>query len=211
MDYNQLGIEAMQEGDYEKAAEAFTKAIEENKEDAIPYINFANLLSSVNELERALAFYDKALELDNSAATAYYGAGNVYVVKEMYKEAKDMFEKALRAGMENGDLFYMLGTVLVKLEQPKLALPYLQRAVELNENDTEARFQFGMCLANEGMLDEALSQFAAVTEQDPGMQMHFIMPVSLMLIKKTEKKRLKCWTRQLISSQIICLRFMLKN
>ncbi|MCG0056885.1 tetratricopeptide repeat protein, partial [Escherichia coli] len=57
---------------------------------------------------------------------------------------------------------------LVKLEQPKLALPYLQRAVELNENDTEARFQFGMCLANEGMLDEALSQFAAVTEQDPG-------------------------------------------
>lgn len=67
MDYNQLGIEAMQEGDYEKAAEAFTKAIEENKEDAIPYINFANLLSSVNELERALAFYDKALELDSSA------------------------------------------------------------------------------------------------------------------------------------------------
>lgn len=62
----------------------------------------------------------------------------------------------------------MLGTVLVKLEQPKLALPYLQRAVELNENDTEARFQFGMCLANEGMLDEALSQFAAVTEQDAG-------------------------------------------
>lgn len=99
MDYNQLGIEAMQEGDYEKAAEAFTKAIEENKEDAIPYINFANLLSSVNELERALAFYDKALELDSSAATAYYGAGNVYVVKEMYKEAKDMFEKALRAGI----------------------------------------------------------------------------------------------------------------
>ncbi|MEC2019615.1 tetratricopeptide repeat protein, partial [Bacillus velezensis] len=30
MDYNKIGIDAMQEGDFEKAAEAFTKAIEEN-------------------------------------------------------------------------------------------------------------------------------------------------------------------------------------
>ena len=59
----------------------------------MPYINFANLLSSVNELERALAFYNRALELDNSAAAAYYGAGNVYVMKESFSEAKDMFEK----------------------------------------------------------------------------------------------------------------------
>lgn len=29
MDYNKIGIDAMQEGDFEKAAEAFTKAIEE--------------------------------------------------------------------------------------------------------------------------------------------------------------------------------------
>ena len=43
----------------------------------------------------------------------------------------------------------------------------MQRAVELNENDTEARFQFGMCLANEEMLDEALAQFETVIEQDP--------------------------------------------
>lgn len=108
MDYNKIGIDAMQEGDFEKAAEAFTKAIEENGQDPVPYINFANLLSSVNELERALAFYNRALELDNSAAAAYYGAGNVYVMKESFSEAKDMFEKALRSGMENGDLFYML-------------------------------------------------------------------------------------------------------
>ncbi len=63
MDYNKIGIDAMQEGDFEKAAEAFTKAIEENGQDPVPYINFANLLSSVNELERALAFYNRALEL----------------------------------------------------------------------------------------------------------------------------------------------------
>lgn len=78
-----------------------------------------------------------------------------------------MFEKAYRTGMENSDLFYMLGTSLMKLEQPKLAMPYLQRAAELNDADYEARFQYGMCLANEGMLDEAIAQFSKVTELDP--------------------------------------------
>ncbi|MCY8595320.1 tetratricopeptide repeat protein, partial [Bacillus haynesii] len=60
-----------------------------------------------------------------------------------------------------------LGTTLVKLEQPKLAMPYLQRAAELNDADVEARFQYAMCLANEGMLDEAITEFSNVTESDP--------------------------------------------
>ncbi|MCY9400829.1 tetratricopeptide repeat protein, partial [Bacillus haynesii] len=88
----------MQEGDFEKAAEAFTKAIDENSGDPVPYINFANLLSAVGELDRALKFYDRAAALDEKAGAAYYGAGNVYVMKERYQEAKDMFEKAHRTG-----------------------------------------------------------------------------------------------------------------
>lgn len=88
-------------------------------------------------------------------------------MKERYQEAKDMFEKAHRTGMENSDLYYMLGTTLMKLEQPKLAMPYLQRAAELNDADVEARFQYAMCLANEGMLDEAITEFSNVTERDP--------------------------------------------
>ncbi|MFP7350896.1 tetratricopeptide repeat protein [Bacillus licheniformis] len=167
MDYNQNGIDAMQKGDFEKAAEAFTKAIDENSGDPVPYINFANLLSAVGELDRALKFYDRAAALDEKAGAAYYGAGNVYVMKERYQEAKDMFEKAHRTGMENSDLYYMLGTTLVKLEQPKLAMPYLQRAAELNDADVEARFHYAMCLANEGMLDEAITEFSNVTERDP--------------------------------------------
>ncbi|RCK12103.1 tetratricopeptide repeat protein [Bacillus licheniformis] len=66
MDYNQIGIDAMQKGDFEKAAEAFTKAIDENSGDPVPYINFANLLSAVGELDRALKFYDRAAALDRA-------------------------------------------------------------------------------------------------------------------------------------------------
>jgi tetratricopeptide (TPR) repeat protein len=53
------------------------------------------------------------------------------------------------------------------MEQPLPALPYLQRAVELNEEDTEARFQYGLCLAQQESLNEAIRQFQIVVEQDP--------------------------------------------
>lgn len=63
MNYNEIGIEALNQGNIEKAAEAFTKAIEESPKDPVPYINFANLLSSINEFERALNFFRKQLNL----------------------------------------------------------------------------------------------------------------------------------------------------
>ena len=72
LNYNELGIQAIQEEDYEKAVELFTKAMEENPEDSIGYINFGNLLASMNENDRAERFFQKAITLDEEAATAYY-------------------------------------------------------------------------------------------------------------------------------------------
>lgn len=123
MNHNEIGIEALNQGNIEKAAEAFTKAIEESPKDPVPYINFANLLSSINEFERALNFFQKAIELDHAAVLTYYGAGNVYTLKEDFMKAKDYFEQALQAGMENSDLFYMLGQTLIKLNDRSLRCP----------------------------------------------------------------------------------------
>lgn len=62
----------------------------------------------------------------------------------------------------------MLGMTFAQLDQPVLALPYLQRAVELNEADTEARFQLGLSLAKVQAYDEAIRQLEKVVEEDPG-------------------------------------------
>lgn len=59
LNYNELGIQAIQEENYEKAAELFNKAIEENPEESIGFINFGNLLASMNENERAERFFKR--------------------------------------------------------------------------------------------------------------------------------------------------------
>jgi tetratricopeptide (TPR) repeat protein len=61
----------------------------------------------------------------------------------------------------------MLGMSWIALEQPRLALPYLQRCTELNDQDGEAFFQYGLCLANEEYIDEAIIQFEKCIDLDP--------------------------------------------
>jgi len=55
---------------------------------------------------------------------------------------------------------------LYQLEQPRLALPYFLRAVELDEQDASAHFQYGLCLAQAGHIQEAKKEFEKTIDLD---------------------------------------------
>jgi len=166
MDYNKIGITAMQEGQYEKAVEAFLKAVEEDPEHAIGYINLGNVFASLGDPEKAEPFFQQAITLDEDAGTAYYGLANLYFNKERYEEASKLYEKAIRKGVDEADAYYMLGKSLERSDNGKLALPYLQRAAELAPNDLEARLAYGILLANMELFTEASEEFLFVISKD---------------------------------------------
>lgn len=167
MDKNQTGIEFMKEGKWEEAAKAFAEAIDAHPEDPVAYINFGNVLTAVGDTERAINFYDKAIGLDENATAAYYSKGSVYYDNQNFDDARKMFELAMKKGLDNGDNFFMLGMTLVQMGSNKLALPYLQRSTELLGNDAEANFQYGLCLAREGFIDEAITALELAISLDP--------------------------------------------
>lgn len=168
LNYNELGIQAIQEENYEKAAELFTKAIEETPEESIGYINFGNLLASMNENERAERFFQKAITLDEKAATAFYSLANLYYNTERFEEAAKLYEKAITNGIEGPDAYFMLGKSFQKVDHTKLALPYLQRAYELDETqDIQIKLTYGIALASLEMFDLAEPIFKEILEADP--------------------------------------------
>ena len=89
--------------------------IEESPEDPISYINFGNLLATLDDNERALQFFQKAIALDENAASAYYSMGNLFYEGEQYQQAKKMFETAMTKGIDSADNFFMLGMSLIAL------------------------------------------------------------------------------------------------
>ncbi|GGH85720.1 tetratricopeptide (TPR) repeat protein [Pullulanibacillus pueri] len=168
IDWNKQGHTYLKEKAIEKAAEAFNRAIEDHPKDPIGYSNFGNLLLTIHEPARALAFFNKALELQSDYAPASYGLGNALYELERYEEAIPCFQLAEQNGVtDDGDIHYMLGMSYVNLSQLMMGLVHLQRAVELNEQDSEARFQYALCLAKLGSLQLALQQFDQVIEQQP--------------------------------------------
>ncbi|MFC7684577.1 tetratricopeptide repeat protein [Ureibacillus sp. GCM10028918] len=167
MDYNEIGIRAFQEKRYEDAAKAFTEAIENNPNDAIGYVNFGNLLASMNDNERAERFFQKAITIDETTATAYYGLANLYYNAERYIEAAKLYQKAIEHGIQGADAYYMLAKSFERDEKVKLALPYMQRAAELAPDDLQIRLSFGILLCTLEMFDVAKGELEFVLENDP--------------------------------------------
>ena len=166
VDYNEIGIQAFQNKQYEDAAQAFTQAIETNPEDAVGYINFGNLLAAMNDGERAERFFQKAITVDEKAATAYYGLANLYYNVERFTEAGTLYQKSIEHGIEGADAFFMLAKSLERQEQHKLALPYMQRAAEIAPQDLEIRLAYGILLCTLEMFDYAKKELDFVIEED---------------------------------------------
>lgn len=166
VDFNEQGIKAIQEKRYEDAVKAFTQAIEAEPNNTVGYINFGNLLASMDETERAERFFQKAITLDEKAATAYYGLANLYYNSERFMEAAKLYEIAIRLGIEGEDAFYMLGKSFERAGETKLALPYLQRAAELAPEDVQVRLAYGILLCSLEMFDVAQKELQYVIDQD---------------------------------------------
>ena len=166
MEYNEIGIKALQEGSYEKAIEAFMKAAEEAPDNPVGYINLGNVFASAGDTETAERFFQKAISLDENAGSALYGLGNLYFTNDRFEEAAIVYERAIRTGLNEADAFFMLGKSLKQSDKPKLALPYLQRAVELAPNDIEIRLAYGILLCEMELFEEARKELTHIIERD---------------------------------------------
>jgi tetratricopeptide (TPR) repeat protein len=166
MEYNEIGIAALQNGEYEKAVESFMQGVEKDPENAVGYINLGNVFASLGDAERAEPFFQKAITLDAEAGTAFYGLANLYYNKDRFEEAAKLYEKAVRQGVEEADAYFMLGKSLERSGNEKLALPYLQRATELAPDDLEIRLSYGIVLANLELFKEAGNEFRFIIEQE---------------------------------------------
>ena len=94
-----LGTKFLTDGDYEKAIDAFSTAIECDPDNASAYLGRADAYISSGETEEnltaALADYQKAVELDEQNAEAYLGLADVYIRLGDYDAALEILQEGL--------------------------------------------------------------------------------------------------------------------
>lgn len=98
--------EAFQQGDFERAAELYRQAIEQNPDDARLWFNLGNSLANLGSDEEAAEAYQEFRNRASSPqeqALADYNLGKMKSDQEQYDEALSSFRDALRKNPDDED------------------------------------------------------------------------------------------------------------
>lgn len=157
--YYKYGSMLIYSGNYAKAIDTLTEAIEINKSQAMPdktfeartYMQFGILHFFQEQWDDALFYYEKAkkeaeeLKNEQGISIAENNIANIHQKKGNFKEAIEGYERclALQSNLKDSatisNSYFNLGTCYEELKQPEIAENYLKKALETAKaiNDVE--------------------------------------------------------------------------
>jgi tetratricopeptide (TPR) repeat protein len=161
------GLKALNEGRYETAAQAFTRAVANDPSDYSAHFNLALADSFLKNDDAAIAEYQKTLELKPGLYEAQLNLGILLLRQKKPADALALLSAAAaQKPSEYRPRYYLaeaeLGTgAAVKAEED------YRMAIGLNPKAAGAHLGLGRTLAREGKLAEAAPYFRQAAELDP--------------------------------------------
>jgi serine/threonine-protein kinase len=128
-------------------------------------------------LTKGIDYFNQALEKDPNYALAYTGiadgygnlAGNYYMSpEEAYPKEREAAQYALRLDDKLAEAHTSLADVLNSYDwNIEGAKREYRKAIELNPNYATAHHWYALCLANQGLFDEAIREIKRAQQLDP--------------------------------------------
>jgi tetratricopeptide (TPR) repeat protein len=115
-------------GDYAKALDSYSKALEADPKNISAMLSMARLYDRQNESEKAISFYNKAIEIAPNSGASYAELGAVYVKTGNLNAAKEQLQKAVNLEPKNTNHRSALAGVMLDLSNPEGALTELTQA-----------------------------------------------------------------------------------
>lgn len=136
------GLLFYEQGEYEKAAEQFRAAAEQNPDSPQAYNYLGLCYFKQKNYESAGEQFEKAVALDPSFASAYNNLGGICSIKLQFKKAKEMFKKALALAPNLISANYSLGMLLFNLGEREEGSLYLSKGIALDPDYLEKHSEF---------------------------------------------------------------------
>lgn len=150
------GVTLMQVQNYEKAKEAFEKAIDLDKHNKKAYMHLGNALANLDSLEEAKAAFEKVLLIDPNEGEAYFNIGNIYVLQDELYKCVENYNKAEENGFTQIELYSNLAGIFRELGDTTQAIRNLNKAIKVSPLSGEVRIEKAHIYLNEGRYNEAL-------------------------------------------------------
>lgn len=169
--YRQVGINKMEEGDYESAVEAFQKALNQSMakvgdlEIDICYYKAAAQYKS-GDTKGALQTYQDLIDYDKKDGNPYYLRGCIYLNEKKVKEAQKDFIQALERNKNDYELYISIYKNLSGAGCTKEAEEILEEGLKLKGNKAEDYRERGHIYLLKGEYENARKELDKAINKD---------------------------------------------
>jgi len=153
--HDTLGNICYEEGRFEEARQAFSRAVEYAPENPAPRSDLALTLQTLGELDLAIEEFERAVELGPGWADVRANLGLALAQGGRLNEGEEQCRKAVELDDQCSPAWSALGVVLAFAGDAYGAIEAMQEAVELAPDNARYHFSLGDILAAADSLDEA--------------------------------------------------------
>ena len=166
-DYRRQGDRYYDLGQYAKAVESYSAAIDMQPKTAQFYNDRGCSYNFLEEYNSAISDFDKAIELDPKFASAYNNRGCAYNDLGEYDKAISDLDKAIELDPKDAELYNNRGCAYNSLGEYNKAIPDLDTAIELDPKFASAYNNRGYAYTNLGEYNKAIPDLDTAIELDP--------------------------------------------
>jgi tetratricopeptide (TPR) repeat protein len=175
--------------EYDKAIEAYQKALESNPKNDATYTNMGVVYTNQEKYDKAIEAFQKALEVNPKKDGAYTNMGIVYGQQEAYDKAIEAYQKALKINPKQDAAYYNMGIAYGKQEAYDKEIEAYQKALKINPKQDAAYINMGIAYSNQEKYDKAIEAFQKALKINPKQDAAYInMGVAYSKQEKYDKE-----------------------
>lgn len=165
--YYEKGNDYYEQGDYDKAIEAYNMAIILNPNFLECYFNRALCYYNKKNYDKAIEDYTRAIEIDPDNPLIYNNRGDAYYRKQDFEKAIADYDKAISLKKDYLKAYYNRGLAYACLQDYESAVENFTRVTEIDPDFAEAYNARGLAYEYLEKFDEAIADYEKALQINP--------------------------------------------
>ena len=144
--YSYLGYSYDKLEKYQKAIDAYKKAIEIKPDLHYAYFNMGPAYFKLEKYQKAIDTFKKVIEIKPDFHKAYSGMGMTYRKLKKYQKAIDAYKKAIEIKPDYHEAYYSMGVTYGILKEYQKAIDAFKKAIEIKPDYHKAKRSLNLAL-----------------------------------------------------------------
>jgi len=165
--WNNLGILAAREGNYDEAVQDFQHALRIDPEHTVALQNLGSAYRQKKDWAQAKSTLERALALNPENAEANYSLGMVYAQQNDMEHASEYLQRAIEERPAYPEALNNLGILYLRTRRPAEAIQNFEQSIRVAPAYDQAYLNLARVYAIQGDREKAKTVLRALLEQQP--------------------------------------------